>query len=103
MKTSTILRRAAAYVAKQQALGCLCCCCPAIWGQFSWDKTASRREVDGAQDLFEGLFRPEAKDGDDPWWGIFSVDDEPVLFRREQDARVIALLLAAGIAKGKGI
>ncbi len=103
MKTSTILRRAAAYVAKQQALGCLCCCCPAIWGQYSWGGTASRMEVDGAQDLFEGLFRPEAKDGDDPWWGCTDAGDGLVQFYRQQDARVIALLLAAEVAREEGL
>ena len=98
MKTSTVLRRAAEYVAESQDRFGICCCCSAISGLRTYEKIATRQETTDAQALFEEFFKPEGLSKDNTWWGVSTPDDFP-RFTENQDARVIALLLAAEIAK----
>lgn len=99
MRTSTVLRRAAEYVAKRQAEFRVCCCCPAVEGVYCHDGVATIQEVVKAQALFEKFFKPEGLNEYSVWWGVCDASYDLDWFTMNQDARVIALLLAAEIAK----
>ena len=99
MRTSTVLRRAAEYVAKRQADCAVCCCCPAVEGVYFYDRVATIQEVVKARALFEKFFKPEGPNENSVWWEVCDAPSDLDRFTMNQNARVIALLLAAEIAK----
>lgn len=94
MKLSTIYKRAAQRVADYQADCIFRYCCTSI------DWASDYKNKGEAHRLFSRLFKP--KGALSAWWPNHS-DGRDHWFTEVQDARVIALLLAAEIAKEEGL